>query len=118
MFFNIDAIDDSINPIEMHSVKFHWCNSDFDVVTMDRKVIAYLSVIVSILLTIYTSYASSFFALFCIVRSYIYTTLFCLLFRIKTSSSSKSLGIKVNVPPVRTLFSYICIQTVFKYAPI
>lgn len=32
-----------------------WCNSDVDLVNLDRKFIAYISVIVSILMTIYTS---------------------------------------------------------------
>lgn len=55
----------------MHKVE-GWCNSDADIVSMDRKYVTYLSVLVSILLSIYTS--------------------------LKTSSRSNNLGIKVNAP--------------------
>ncbi|CAF0848575.1 unnamed protein product [Brachionus calyciflorus] len=53
---------------------YNWCSSDMDIVILDRKFIAYLTVLVSILITIYTS--------------------------LKTSSESKTLGIELNKPQI------------------
>ncbi|RNA19416.1 serine incorporator 5 [Brachionus plicatilis] len=53
---------------------YNWCSSSMDLVVLDRKFIAYLTVLVSILITIYTS--------------------------LKTSSESRTLGIEINKPTI------------------
>lgn len=65
----------------------NWCSSDMQIVALDRKFIAYLTVLVSILITIYTS--------------------------LKTSSESTTLGIEINKPtidlkPKKTKKSSLC----------
>lgn len=71
-----------------------WCSSDMDIVNIDRKYIAYLSVLISIILSIYTSWV------FRISNDYasvhIKNKLNLIYFRLKTTSKSRMIGVKVN----------------------
>lgn len=53
----IDGFLDSIYEAKsMNDAKFfYWCHSDLDLVTIDRKFIAYINVLLSIFLSVYTS---------------------------------------------------------------